>query len=47
MLFLIDLDGTLVNSDHLHYEAYAKSDRYESGTNTGNRGNYWNDKFFN
>jgi beta-phosphoglucomutase len=24
MLFLIDLDGTLVNSDHLHYEAYAK-----------------------
>ena len=24
MLFLIDLDGTLINSDHLHYEAYAK-----------------------
>lgn len=24
MLFLIDLDGTLVNSDHLHYESYAK-----------------------
>jgi len=24
MLFLIDLDGTLVNSDHLHYKAYAK-----------------------
>ena len=24
MLFLIDLDGTLVNSDYLHYESYAK-----------------------
>jgi len=24
MLFLIDLDGTLINTDHLHYEAWAK-----------------------
>src|SRR5210317_37602 len=24
MIFLIDLDGTLLNSDHLHYEAWAK-----------------------
>lgn len=24
MLFLIDLDGTLTNTDHLHYEAWAK-----------------------
>src|SRR6056300_440232 len=24
MIFLIDLDGTLLNSDHLHHEAWAK-----------------------
>jgi beta-phosphoglucomutase len=24
MIFLIDLDGTLLNSDHLHYKAWAK-----------------------
>jgi beta-phosphoglucomutase len=24
MIFLIDLDGTLLNSDHLHYQAWAK-----------------------
>ena len=23
-MFLIDLDGTLLNSDHLHYEAWAR-----------------------